>query len=164
MSSPEPNPAQPGLDGTPEELLASVLPYYSGMAASICREFGQQHMREDAISAMKIAIYSAAKKFDPARGIDFRAYVKLRAHGAVIDFLRGFGKRRPGAALTIAEQRLKKLLVETALSGRQIARSLNVAPQTVKNEANTLYLKERVNGRLELLLKYWRNRQPESGS
>lgn len=114
-------------------------------------------MIDDAISAMKVAIYETAKKFDPTRGIDFKAYIRLRAHGSVIDFLRGIGGKRPGSPLTKAEQKVQKLMVETALTNKDIGKQLGINEKTVKCHTRSVFLKQRVRNRLDLIIKWYRD-------
>lgn len=54
----------------------------------ICRTLGTSVQVDELIAAGREGLLEAAMRFDPGRGVPFRAYANIRVHGAIIDALR----------------------------------------------------------------------------
>lgn len=70
----------------------------------------------------------------------------------IIVRMRIKGKRTISPNLTTQEERIKALILKGA-TNKEIAQDLFISPSTVKTHINTLYKKEKVHSRKELLLK-----------
>lgn len=94
------------------EVLARVaegLPLVDMLARSMRRQFGGHVQVDDLASHGREVLLSAARSFDPDRGVPFRRWAALRVRGAMIDAVRQSGqipKRvyRKLRALQAAEQ------------------------------------------------------------
>ncbi len=96
--------------------------YYSFVEIVVSRLINAMRLpvslREDFISAGSVGLIEAAGRYQPERGLDFKAYAFLRIRGAVIDYIRsacelnGYAYRK-FRALEIAQQ-----LREDQLAGR----------------------------------------------
>lgn len=58
------------------------------VAKQICRSIRAFDQVEDMIAAGREGLLNAAMRFDPHRGIPFRAYANLRVRGAIVDSIR----------------------------------------------------------------------------
>lgn len=133
------------------------MPRFARMARSVCRCAGMEHMTEDAVSAVRIALVPVALKYDPAINDKFYNAAWLRAKGAVVDFLRGIGGRRTRVApkvVTARDLQVKNLLLHSELDLAGIARKLGLELSTVKNCSARVYASEGVKGRMGLLRKH----------
>lgn len=76
------------------EVLARVnegLPLVDMLARSMRRQFGQHVQLDDLASHGRETLVSAARSFDPDRGVPFRRWAILRVRGAMIDAVRQNG-------------------------------------------------------------------------
>lgn len=99
----------------PPDVLARVhegLPIVATLARHLKREFGGSVEVDDLDAWGREALVHAARSYDPARGVPFRAWATLRARGAMIDGMRSSGR---------VPRRLYKLV--RAYEGAQALRS-----------------------------------------
>lgn len=58
------------------------------IASQVARSLGRGVEFDDLVSAGREGLLDAARRYDPARGIPFRAYANFRVRGAVLDGIR----------------------------------------------------------------------------
>jgi RNA polymerase sigma factor FliA len=99
-------------------LFQSELGLVDIMAKQICRSIRAFDQFEDMIAAGREGLLNAAMRYDPHRGIPFRAYANLRVRGSIVDSIRQSSRlsRR-------AYERLKSLEAasQTAASSADVA-------------------------------------------
>lgn len=81
------------------------------IAGQVARAVGQAADYDDLLGAGREGLFDAARKFDPSRGIPFRAYASLRVRGAVMD-----GVRRQSRVPRRAHERLAAMEASAAVS------------------------------------------------
>ena len=81
------------------------------IARQVARAVGTTTDYDDLLGAGREGLFDAARKFDPSRGIPFRAYANLRVRGAVID-----GVRRQSHMPRRAHERLLAMEASGAVS------------------------------------------------
>jgi RNA polymerase sigma factor for flagellar operon FliA len=88
-SAPGPSAAAPGTD-TPEVLarFQGELELVEIIARQVARSIGSAVELDDLRSFGREGLLDAARKFDMARGVPFRAYANFRVRGAMIDGVR----------------------------------------------------------------------------
>jgi len=77
-----------------QEVLArveSALSLVESLARQVARAVGSHAELEDLVSYGREGLLDAARRFDPERGVPFRAYASYRVRGAIIDGLRSSG-------------------------------------------------------------------------
>jgi RNA polymerase sigma factor for flagellar operon FliA len=87
-----PSPPKPPPD-SPEVLarLQEGLDLVDMLARQLRRQFGPYVQVDDLVSQGREALLSAARSFDPDRGVPFRRWANLRIRGAMIDAVRSHG-------------------------------------------------------------------------
>jgi RNA polymerase sigma factor for flagellar operon FliA len=76
------------------EVLARVtegLPLVDIIARQLCRQLGRHAELDELVSQGREGLLSAARSFDPERGIPFRRWANIRVRGAMIDGVRAQG-------------------------------------------------------------------------
>jgi RNA polymerase sigma factor FliA len=76
------------------EVLARVtegLPLVDIIARQMCRQIGRSADYDEMVSQGREGLLSAARTFEPERGVPFRRWANLRVRGAMIDGLRALG-------------------------------------------------------------------------
>lgn len=119
------NTDRPSLDA----LVTANLDLVAIVARQVSRELGTaaRHL-EDLESAGREGLVSAAKRFDPERGVPFRRFANHRVRGAMIDLLR-----RESSLPRPTRERLHKM--ESALSLNEAASEEMAAPSAVSADA-----------------------------
>jgi len=69
----------------------SALSLVESLARQVARAVGSHAELEDLVSYGREGLLDAARRFDPERGVPFRAYASYRVRGAIIDGLRTSG-------------------------------------------------------------------------
>lgn len=107
-----------GIDDSPE-----VLERYKAeedlvelIVHQVARAVGAAADIDDLMGAGREGLFDAARKFDPSRGIPFRAYASLRVRGAVID-----GVRRQSHVPRRAHERLRAFEASSAVSDGELS-------------------------------------------
>jgi RNA polymerase sigma factor for flagellar operon FliA len=79
-----------GTDDSPEvlERFQAELGLVELIVRQVVRAVGRLADYDDLLGAGREGLFDAARRFDPSRGIPFRAYANLRVRGAVIDGVR----------------------------------------------------------------------------
>jgi RNA polymerase sigma factor for flagellar operon FliA len=72
----------------PQELAIEMIPVIRRIAYRLAKRLPSHVCVDDLISAGVVGLITAYRRFDPARGDDFRSYAELRIRGAMIDELR----------------------------------------------------------------------------
>ena len=72
----------------PQELAVEMIPVIRRIAYRLAKRLPSHVCIDDLISAGVVGLITAYRRFDPARGDDFRSYAELRIRGAMIDELR----------------------------------------------------------------------------
>jgi RNA polymerase sigma factor for flagellar operon FliA len=72
----------------PQELAIEMIPVIRRIAYRLAKRLPSHVCIDDLISAGVVGLITAYRRFDPARGDDFRSYAELRIRGAMIDELR----------------------------------------------------------------------------
>lgn len=79
------------LDADSTEVLdrfQSVLDLVNVIARQLARKIGPHVELEELVSAGREGLLDAARRYDPARGVPFKAYANYRVRGAMIDGIR----------------------------------------------------------------------------
>jgi RNA polymerase sigma factor for flagellar operon FliA len=71
-----------------DELIVSHLPLVKYLVGKIASQLPQHLDREDLMSAAIIGLITAAERFDPNRGVQFKTFVEQRIRGTIMDELR----------------------------------------------------------------------------
>jgi RNA polymerase sigma factor for flagellar operon FliA len=71
-----------------DELIVSHLPLVKYIVARIASQLPPHLDREDLMSAAVIGLITAAERFDPMRGVQFKTFVEQRIRGTIMDELR----------------------------------------------------------------------------
>lgn len=58
------------------------------IAGQIARAVGSHAERDELVAAGREGLFDAARRFDPRRGVPFRAYANIRVQGAIMDWVR----------------------------------------------------------------------------
>jgi RNA polymerase sigma factor for flagellar operon FliA len=80
--------AQPADDPEVIKRFESTLDLVSKIAAQLMRSLRGVSELEDLVSYGQTGLLEAARRFDPTRGVPFRAYASIRIRGAMIDAVR----------------------------------------------------------------------------
>lgn len=72
-----------------DRLVEQHLPLVGYAVAEAITKLPTHVNRDDLMSAATMALVHSARSFDPARGVPFPSYAKIRLRGAIIDELRG---------------------------------------------------------------------------
>lgn len=87
-----PRPLRPLASSSPrsaaDTLVVEHIEWAMSQAVKFCRKKYLRIEVEDAIGEAEIALVQAARRFDPNRGIPFKAWATRRIQGAIIDFAR----------------------------------------------------------------------------
>ena len=101
---------QQGVTDPPEvlERFQAELALVEIIAGQVARTIGKAADYDDLLGAGREGLFDAARKFDPSRGIPFRAYANFRVRGAVMDGVRHQARlpRRAHERLTALEAAL----------------------------------------------------------
>ncbi|MGC4067240.1 MAG: sigma-70 family RNA polymerase sigma factor [Polyangiaceae bacterium] len=81
------------------------------LASRMMRVLGSFVERDELLATGRAGLFEAARRFDPTRGVPFRAYANVRVHGAMMDSVRQ-SARLPRRAY----ERLKAMEAATNLS------------------------------------------------
>ncbi|KAF0219396.1 MAG: RNA polymerase sigma factor for flagellar operon [Geobacteraceae bacterium] len=73
---------------TRDELIISHLPMVKFLVGRIASQLPPHLDREDLMSAAVIGLITAAERFDPLRGVQFKTFVEQRIRGTIMDELR----------------------------------------------------------------------------
>lgn len=71
-----------------DELIVAHLPLVKFLVGKISAQLPPHIDREDLMSAAVIGLITAAERFDPARGVQFKTFVEQRIRGTIMDELR----------------------------------------------------------------------------
>ncbi len=71
-----------------DELIVSHLPLVKYLVGRIASQLPPHLDREDLMSAAVIGLITAAERFDPMRGVQFKTFVEQRIRGTIMDELR----------------------------------------------------------------------------
>ena len=71
-----------------DELIVSHLPLVKFLVGKIAAQLPPHLDREDLMSAAVIGLITAAERFDPMRGVQFKTFVEQRIRGTIMDELR----------------------------------------------------------------------------
>lgn len=71
-----------------DELIVAHLPLVKFLVGKIASQLPQHLDREDLMSAAVIGLITAAERFDPNRGVQFKTFVEQRIRGTIMDELR----------------------------------------------------------------------------
>ena len=80
--------AQRGVPLTRDELVVSHLPLVKFIVDRIASSLPPHLDRDDLRSAAVIGLISAAERFDPSRGVQFKTFAEQRIRGTIMDELR----------------------------------------------------------------------------
>jgi RNA polymerase sigma factor for flagellar operon FliA len=118
-------PASARLSAPQEALLTEALPLVRFVARGIHDRLPAHIELDELISAGTLGLVDAARKFSPAKNVQFRSYAQFRIRGAILDSLRTLDwspreLRRKGRALQdarrAAETRLGRAATESELA------------------------------------------------
>jgi RNA polymerase sigma factor FliA len=73
---------------TRDELIVSHLPLVKFLVGRIAAQLPPHLDREDLMSAAIVGLITAAERFDPSRGVQFKTFVEQRIRGTIMDELR----------------------------------------------------------------------------
>ena len=73
---------------TRDELIVSHLPMVKYLVGRIASQLPLHLDREDLMSAAIVGLITAAERFDPGRGVQFKTFVEQRIRGTIMDELR----------------------------------------------------------------------------
>jgi RNA polymerase sigma factor for flagellar operon FliA len=71
-----------------DELIVSHLPMVKFLVGRIASQLPPHLDREDLMSAAIVGLITAAERFDPTRGVQFKTFVEQRIRGTIMDELR----------------------------------------------------------------------------
>ncbi|GAM09677.1 RNA polymerase sigma factor FliA [Geobacter sp. OR-1] len=71
-----------------DELIVAHLPLVKFLVGKIAAQLPHHLDREDLMSAAVIGLITAAERFDPTRGVQFKTFVEQRIRGTIMDELR----------------------------------------------------------------------------
>src|SRR5512138_2427547 len=71
-----------------DELIVAHLPLVKFLVGKIASQLPPQLDREDLMSAAIVGLITAAERFDPTRGVQFKTFVEQRIRGTIMDELR----------------------------------------------------------------------------
>ncbi len=71
-----------------DELIVSHLPLVKFLVGKIAAQLPPHLDREDLMSAAIVGLITAAERFDPSRGVQFKTFVEQRIRGTIMDELR----------------------------------------------------------------------------
>jgi RNA polymerase sigma factor for flagellar operon FliA len=71
-----------------DQRIKEALALVEAIATNLMKKLGQYANRDDLIGHGHEAIVDVVDRFDPARGVSFRSYARLRFRGAMLDGLR----------------------------------------------------------------------------
>jgi RNA polymerase sigma factor for flagellar operon FliA len=71
-----------------DELIVSHLPMVKFLVGRIASQLPPHLDREDLMSAAIVGLITAAERFDPGRGVQFKTFVEQRIRGTIMDELR----------------------------------------------------------------------------
>lgn len=71
-----------------DELIVSHLPMVKYLVGKIASQLPPHLDREDLMSAAIVGLITAAERFDPLRGVQFKTFVEQRIRGTIMDELR----------------------------------------------------------------------------
>lgn len=71
-----------------DELIVSHLPMVKFIVGKIASQLPPHLDREDLMSAAIVGLITAAERFDPTRGVQFKTFVEQRIRGTIMDELR----------------------------------------------------------------------------
>jgi RNA polymerase sigma factor for flagellar operon FliA len=80
--------AQRAVAHTRDELIVSHLPLVKFLVGRIASQLPSHLDQEDLMSAAIIGLITAAERFDPSRGVQFKTFAEQRIRGTIIDELR----------------------------------------------------------------------------
>ncbi|ANA41240.1 MULTISPECIES: FliA/WhiG family RNA polymerase sigma factor [Geobacter] len=80
--------AQRSAAQTRDELIVNHLPLVKFLVGRIASQLPPHLDQEDLMSAAIIGLITAAERFDPARGVQFKTFAEQRIRGTIIDELR----------------------------------------------------------------------------
>ncbi|BDV44446.1 DNA-directed RNA polymerase sigma-70 factor [Geotalea uraniireducens] len=80
--------AQRSAAQTRDELIVSHLPLVKFLVTRIASQLPPHLDQEDLMSAAVIGLITAAERFDPSRGVQFKTFAEQRIRGTIIDELR----------------------------------------------------------------------------
>lgn len=82
MSAPDPQQLHP------DDLFHASLELVERVARQVARSVGPDFDLAELVSFGRVGLLAAARRFDPARGVPFRAYASYRIRGAILDEVR----------------------------------------------------------------------------
>ncbi len=103
------------LTAVQEQLLLEHLPVVRHVARAIHERLPQHVELEELVGAGTLGLVDAVRKFNPAKGAQFRSYAQFRMRGAILDSLRSLDwspreLRRKGRAIAEAKCTLEQTL------------------------------------------------------
>lgn len=118
------------------------LPFVKQIAFSIKRRLPRHVDVNDLISAGSVGLMQAANKFDPNRGVDFKAYAYRRIYGSIMDYVR---KEIKWAKITtnidpddVVEDNIYLLLDGLSSTEQYVLSSIYSSGKTLSDVANQL--------------------------
>jgi RNA polymerase sigma factor for flagellar operon FliA len=119
-----------------EALVLHYLPMVRFIAKHIATSLPPFVDREDLVSVGTLGLLNALERYDPARGISFETYAKLRIHGIIIDELRAMdwmprSLRRRVKSVEKAHTRLEHRYGRR-ISDRELAEEMDIPVEDVE--------------------------------
>ena len=71
-----------------QRAVEALIPYVRSIARQIYRHLPPWLGCEDLVQVGVLGLYSAMRKYDPARNVSFRLFAAFRVRGAILDYLR----------------------------------------------------------------------------
>jgi RNA polymerase sigma factor for flagellar operon FliA len=132
-AQPQPALPQPALSERElEDLVREHLPLVGHLVRQLLGRLPSHVSREDLVSAGMAALASAAKPYDPSRGVPFASFASARIRGALLDELRGLDwasrsvRTRARRVDTVRQQLTATLHREP--TDTEVAESMGVTP------------------------------------
>lgn len=80
--------SQRAANASRDELIVSHLPLVKFLVGKIASQLPPHLDRDDLMSAAIVGLITAAERFDPTRGVQFKTFVEQRIRGTIMDELR----------------------------------------------------------------------------
>lgn len=135
MRTRERGPAQPVEGVDREALVRDAMPLVGYCVSAVAARVPRHVRHDDLVSAGLLGLAQAAKMWDPARGVGFEHFARLRIQGALLDELRSRdwasrSARQDGRRLHVATEELTGRLGRQPEIG-EVARTLGISEQDV---------------------------------
>jgi RNA polymerase sigma factor for flagellar operon FliA len=113
------------------ERFHAELPLVEIIAAQISRSVGSSIEYDDLVGAGREGLLDAARRFEPARGVPFRAYANIRVRGTMLD-----GVRHLSLLPRRAYERISALKAAASVSEGEAEGTFGVAPAATPSAAD----------------------------